>query len=517
MGGRTKPSILPKNAPVERAVFVKRFSILIITAFVLAGMPVAHSAEYYSSFFQYSVRSAPKWSSLFLQTNGWTGADGIFSISANGIDTQGARQATDTIFWFSDTYIGQMEYECRHFKRTGDITVLRNSGAILQGVEPDRSAISFFVGYDNGELDAMIVPDTSQAEAGSWYWLGDGFLSAGHLHIFAYRFLPNPFRYDGVVIIRLPQDTELPIEHQDFEQYETPLFNAANANGHPVVFGAGVFANTQDAGVPAPDGYIYVYGVEDNPQNRRLLVARVPEEQFSQPAAWRFWDGSGWTTDMNLASPVADHVSNEMSVSPIRLNDGTAIYVMIYQHNGTSPYICARIGRLPYAAFGPAEPIYKCPERENNPTGKVFTYNAKGHPHLSDPGTLLISYNVNTFNDTGEFIEYGEIYHPRFIELTYTLRDQIVDDPPVDLGDIETSNPLREAVVGLDDWNRRVWRVAHSYYGDEDNYPLVEDPTCVEPEDVAAQSTNLVEPDDSSPPVGDGDSTCFLRSLLYPT
>ena len=47
----------------------------------------------------------------------------------------------------------------------------------------------------------------------------------------------------------------------------------------------------------------------------------------------------------------------------------------------------------------------------------MAAYNAKAHPHLSDPDHLLISYNVNT-NIGGDFwyhFERGDLYRPRFI------------------------------------------------------------------------------------------------------
>ena len=38
------------------------------------------------------------------------------------------------------------------------------------------------------------------------------------------------------------------------------------------------------------------------------------------------------------------------------------------------------------------------------------------HPHLSKPGELLISYNVNTLNFWDHF-NYADIYRPRFINI----------------------------------------------------------------------------------------------------
>ena len=74
-----------------------------------------------------------------------------------------------------------------------------------------------------------------------------------------------------------------------------------------------------------------------------------------------------------------------------------------------------RIGESPVGPLGPMQRIYRAPEVDFDPD--IFVYNAKAHPHLSRPGELLISYNVNTFDFFGDFFQYSDIYRPRFIRL----------------------------------------------------------------------------------------------------
>lgn len=50
-----------------------------------------------------------------------------------------------------------------------------------------------------------------------------------------------------------------------------------------------------------------------------------------------------------------------------------------------------------------------------------YTYNAKAYPHLSKPGELLISYNVNAFNFEEKFHMYPHHLRPRFITVKYKL------------------------------------------------------------------------------------------------
>src|SRR3989442_1562311 len=77
--------------------------------------------------------------------------------------------------------------------------------------------------------------------------------------------------------------------------------------------------------------------------------------------------------------------------------------------------VAGRYGGSPIGPWGSAIPVYHAPEPDIDPAN-VYTYNAKGHPHLSRPGEMLISYNVNTF-DFNENINNADIYRPRFIRL----------------------------------------------------------------------------------------------------
>jgi tetratricopeptide (TPR) repeat protein len=47
----------------------------------------------------------------------------------------------------------------------------------------------------------------------------------------------------------------------------------------------------------------------------------------------------------------------------------------------------------------------------------TFTYGAKAHPHLSQPGELLISYQLNTFKNSEQY-DRADIYRPRFLRLS---------------------------------------------------------------------------------------------------
>ena len=55
-----------------------------------------------------------------------------------------------------------------------------------------------------------------------------------------------------------------------------------------------------------------------------------------------------------------------------------------------------REGDSPVGPYDFYRIIWDSPEVASNPA--VFMYNAKAHPHLSEAGKWLISYNVNSYD-----------------------------------------------------------------------------------------------------------------------
>ena len=82
---------------------------------------------------------APKWSALFAREKGWIGADGIFCVALGGRDALGsADEHTRTLFWFSDTTIGEV---APHGGYAKGMRMVNNTCASLVGPEPDRGSL----------------------------------------------------------------------------------------------------------------------------------------------------------------------------------------------------------------------------------------------------------------------------------------------------------------------------------------------------------------------------------------
>lgn len=360
---------------------------------------------------RFTVEEATDWSGLFLRSSGWIGGDGIFAIPNNGVDTAGAGQNQETILLFSDTIFGDIINDSIQpgFK------MVHNSVAIIKGNEPAKDAIQFYVNKkDNGDPESMFIPSTPNSQPGDYYWLGDGFVNpsmADATYIFGYRVKDISaasfgFKEVGNTLIKIPKGSKPPFSDQ--QQMDTPFFIEGSPDTYGS-FGACIFANTKEAFSPNADGYIYVYGLRGKAKN--VIVARVLPAEFENFSQWRFWDGSTWNADINSVAGIADHASNELSVSP--LNDGR--YAMVFQKDGISTTVGLRLSNHPEGPFGPIIKLYDC--QEGKIAKSFIMYNAKAHTNLSKPNELLISYNVNSFDFWNDIKKYPNLYRPRFIKV----------------------------------------------------------------------------------------------------
>jgi hypothetical protein len=215
------------------------------------------------------------------------------------------------------------------------------------------------------------------------------------------------FEERGTTLITFPANSKPPFKDQ--QQKDTPFFIPGKNPADYGILGSAVFVNTAKAGAPNPDGYIYVYGTRTKRQS--LLVARVRPNEYDDFTKWRYWDGTDWNTDITKIADVTNRVSHELSVTP--LPDGR--YILIFQADGISYTVGARIGLTPYGPFGPVINLYECPEGKENKN--FLPYNAKAHPNLSKPGELLISYNVIGLDFYNDIKKHPQHYRPRFIRL----------------------------------------------------------------------------------------------------
>ncbi|WP_139418067.1 DUF4185 domain-containing protein [Agromyces laixinhei] len=320
---------------------------------------------------------------------GWTGGDSTYSLElADG------RQA----WFFSDTFLGPVEADG---SRPTTAPFLNNSIVV-----DDGSSLETVTG-GTPDAPASIVGPTGEGPTGEarWHWFGDPERTRrGDVHVPLLQFEkfgPGPwdFRWSANRLAVLDGDT---LELERIR--ELPSSTGINWGAWTMTEGSKT----------------YVYGIADVEGVRSAFVARVTGNA-GLAGNWKFWDGKRWSPREADAVPVASHVANEFSVA--RFEDGyllvTADTTVPFDTRVVAQTSCSLTG-----GFAVATELYRMPE-----TGlwgsygdeDVYGYNAHEHPQLRDGNTLLVTHNVNTFDNVHDIFDDVTIYRPRFWEVELAL------------------------------------------------------------------------------------------------
>ena len=365
------------------------------------------------------VEKADEWSRLFqrydVSETAWIGADGIYSFALDGNDAfSGATDRTKTFFIFSDTLFGTASRDGRQAVRQA---MPNHTCAILEGNKPDTARRRFVWGEGGScTLDLNDLDDNVKKNlVGKPKWFTDGLVLRDKLYLFCYT--PIGLSNDKVDMAVFPI-VEGNVDFQHYSLVEPiPQLCMLTPEGELAIdYGYAVHVNTNEAGAPDPDGYIYIFG---GGRDYCGYVSRIKAEDFPDFSKLRYFDGSGWSNHLADSAAVIRGISREYSVTPISTGPKAGKYIAVFMDECVSGEIAYAIGDTPYGPFGKIVRIYRVPEAGQtvlDADGKedtVFTYNAKAHPHLSAGNRLLISYNTNVWN--GQNTPY--CYHPRFIWL----------------------------------------------------------------------------------------------------
>ena len=356
------------------------------------------------------------WSELFHRYEGWTGADGIYSIPFNG-NEQYSELNNKTLFVFSDTFIGSVDSTTG--ERLPPTHLINNTYAVMDGNTPINENIDFYYHHDtDGNPTTVFIPSTENSQEGDWYWLMDGISINDRFYLFVLRMDhgddgQQAFAIAGVSLISF--DLTENYEISNLEEVDTPLFYE-DPEGWSVVYGQAILSKLAESGNPDPDGYIYFYGVKDGIGSKEMTVSRVPEEYIDNYLFWEYWDGNAWSPDISDSYSITQNISQEFSVSQISQD----LYIAVFQLNGVGEDVAYRLGSSIIGPFGFFNIIWSAPESELDPD--YFIYNAKAHPHLSNEEELLISYNVNSYEFSDHFSDAG-LYRPRFISIPISELD----------------------------------------------------------------------------------------------
>ena len=317
----------------------------------------------------------------YAETGGaWTGADSTYSLPLRGGKTG---------WFFSDTFLGTVNPDG---SRPTDSLFVNNSVVVQK-----KNSLSTITG-GTADAPAAIIPPEAD---GSWYWIGDPAEGAR-----------------GTVQVPLLQFEKTGTGSFDFQWTANRL---ATLDGDslqlqsivdlPSATGINWGSWTLQEGKTT-----YIYGVADPDGVRSSYVART-EGKDALAGEWSFWNGTDWVADEASAVPVVPYVANEFSVAKFR--DG---YLLVTQDTSElfSTRIVARTSCSPVGPFSEPVELYRTPETGLAGTyadADVFTYNAHEHPDLRRGNSLLVTYNVNTFDNVGDVYDDASIYRPRFIDV----------------------------------------------------------------------------------------------------
>ena len=360
------------------------FCLFVLLSVSVYAQPEVITAEQAGS-------NAERFTKMFDRSEGWLGADGIYSIPLDGNDNWGSvNKETKTLFVFSDTMLGTADPKTKEYR---DVKMVNHSAAFLGNFH-------HFIYGKNGDGSRSNLFEKK-------YWLQDGIVIDNKLYLTA--FTPDGrWKPTQIDLLTIPlTSSELPAWDEVTVKERFPLF--AENEKYLLAFGAGILDHS------AVDGYIYVYGYRDTLKGgtKHLVAARVKPKSFADGEEWRFWNGIDWVKDCTAAfrdeAVLADRVSTELSVTPIAKDK----FLLVFTQDVMSDRIAYKVGSSPIGPFGETVVFYHAPEPKTLGDG-IYVYNAKAHPHLSAPGLLLISYNVNRL---GGLPHNTDEYRPRFIEL----------------------------------------------------------------------------------------------------
>jgi len=373
------------------------------------------------------------WEAVFTRASGWTGAD-----VAASIDLLDGR----TLWVFGDTWIGNVA-DGKHAKGS---RLVNNSLAVHRwppqgkGPAPEPGEVEFHWGPNNeaGHPTAWIVPkvegqgDAAASQPGDWFWPTGGGVTiprrgeANRLVLFLYRVRRGDrpgtswnFQVVGTSMA-IVDDVRAPVTKWTARQIDLPAMQrddeGRGAAGGEIHWGQAV-VRVPSAGDNAAAS-LYVFGVANVGRlERKMLVARVPEDRIERPEEWQVYAGpERWSADQGEAVPIAGAASSEFSIFQASIG-GARRWVWIQSEPLFGHRILARTAERPEGPW--SEPIALHTVAEVQGKSSLFTYAAKGHQQLSGKDGLLVTYIVSS-HQFSELVNNAALYRPRCVRVPWS-------------------------------------------------------------------------------------------------
>jgi hypothetical protein len=319
---------------------------------------------------------------------GWIGGDGAYST---------ALPDGEEAFDFSDTFIGTAGPA-----GSATITGLAHSSELFGTTDDLRSDYA-------GDFHApeSLIPD-GRGHGDHWE-LASTYVEGGNQLVFVNEVAPRkaPFgRFtgrSGIAVLSL-----------------TPLGVPILRSVVPLV----TDSRTQWGNASVENGpYLYIYGIASNASTGAFFgtkVARVPQGDSLVVGDWQYWDGLEWVAGEGhaVAIPTRNTLTGVMA-QPGRVGyEAVSIPSGLVADDSVDlSYACSPQG--PWTA--PVS-VYAIPEVAH--LRHEFAYIPTFHPEISDPGAVVISYNLDTTDGLTVLRHDMHRYQPRFLLLEIDPRDR---------------------------------------------------------------------------------------------
>ena len=310
----------------------------------------------------------------------WAGADGTYTAPLPG-----GRDA----WLFNDTFLGPVNPDQSLPSNAGFI----HNSAVLSNRDATRLG-AFLMGGTKQDPQALV-----NGTATSWYWNTDGIADDGHLYVFEDQIGPTnsppPFDFGqtgmAIATFSLPG---LRLESV------TPTYGGADVSWGVQLLREGP--------------WIYIYGVQSGSDGKDVHLARARAGDLLGP--WQFRTASGWSADPAASVSLLGDVGASYGVTKVG-----GQYVLSTTDSYLDPQIYLYTAPTPAGPFTGGTKIYTPPEASQG----LYTYNVAAHPELTGPGTLVLSYNVNSFSSS---VLYANIANnrARFITVHFARGDRAV-------------------------------------------------------------------------------------------
>jgi hypothetical protein len=345
----------------------------------------------------YSVETLPAYDALFTRTEGWTGADAVYSVEL----------ADEVTLWlYGDTWIGGI-VDGKH----KGAAMVNNSIALQRGKEPATASVKFFWGTTKeGKPAAFIRP----ADGTGWFWIFDGIVADGKLYLFLVQIIKTDekgiwgFKHVGTWLGEVENPHDDPLAWR-IKQYKIP-YGRYSKDGN-LFFGSAVMRDGD---------FVYLYGAGEDwskgMSGRSIIVARVPCNKMTDFEQWRFFSDGNWQTDVEGITGLFNGTATECSVC---YQPAIKKYVVVYTENGMSKNILMRFSPTPVGPWGNTYKVYECPEVQWHKT--YFCYAAKAHPEISGENELIVTYVCNS-TDFWKMAADARIYRPRFVKIKFDFQ-----------------------------------------------------------------------------------------------